>query len=228
MKRFDPRSIVGALRPRAMRARSGASRLIGAALALALAAGAAPALAEEGASGSPPPADVGASSPVDALAPALLGAMRGFRINETPQTLAPLALFGADGAPTGLAEFEGKIVVVNFWALWCAPCLRELPTLERLAEWGASEKGGDVVVVAINLDRGDAGRPLAWLAEQGIDDVVFRHEPAFSAPQALALRGMPTTLVLDRRGDELGRLVGEADWDAAEVKLLLEKAAALP
>ena len=166
-----------------------------------------------------------AAVPADYFAPTLVGQMRGFTFYEERLDPPLLGFVGADGETRELGEFKGKIVLVNFWALWCAPCLREMPSLDRLAAFAKDELGGEVVVVTINLDRGSADRPLAFLKKEGLSNVVFLHEPSFSAPQAFRLRGMPTTLMFDREGREIGVFTGEAEWDSAEARLLLERAA---
>ncbi len=169
-----------------------------------------------------------AYSPAEALASVRIGRMRGWSFHDAPRTPEPVAYFGPEGELRDFREFEGKVVLVNFWALWCPPCLTELPSIDRLAAEMSERLGEDVVVVAVNVDRGDAARPLNFLAANGLDSVVFLHDPVLAALQKLNVAQMPTTLLLDRRGDEIGRFVGPAEWDAAEAVLLLERAAELP
>lgn len=169
-----------------------------------------------------------AFSPAEALNPAKIGQMRRFVFHNAPQEIEPISLFGAEGELRDFSEFEGKIVLVNFWALWCPPCVEELPSLDRLAARVSEELGEDVVVVGVNVDRGDAGRPLSFMQTNGVEHLAFLHDPSFAAALKLNVRGMPTTLLLDRRGRELGRFIGATEWDSAEVMTLLERAAALP
>ncbi|MCI4665719.1 MAG: TlpA family protein disulfide reductase [Neomegalonema sp.] len=187
----------------------------------------APAAAKESAKPATPPAEA-AYNPADRLAPVLIGQMRGFQFHQKPLTLPDFSFFGPKGELRDLDAYKGKIVLVNFWALWCAPCLRELPSLDRLAKYAKETLGDDVVVVGVNLDRGDIGRPLAFMSKNKLESIVFLHEPTFSVPTKLKLKGMPTTIMLDRQGREIGVFTGEAEWDSAEAKLLLERAAKLP
>ena len=123
------------------------------------------------------------------------------------------------GSRTTLAAFEGSVVVLNFWATWCPPCREEMPSLDRLqAELG----GADLQVVAVSLDR-SAAKARAFFDEHGI-----RHlNPYLDSRAALANRvnalGLPTTILLDRAGFEIGRLVGEAEWDATDAVSLLRR-----
>lgn len=132
----------------------------------------------------------------------------------------------ADGKPVRIGDFRGKVVVVNLWATWCAPCVLEMPTLAKLAE---AQKGRDVVVLAVSVDRDkDAEKARAFIARNAPLD--FYRDPKASLPFALSppTAAMPTTLIFGRDGVERARMLGEADWsgkDAAAVidRLLEEK-----
>lgn len=167
-------------------------------------------------------------SPLEALGGVRIGQMRTLELHEAPQALPPLVFHDADGALRDLSEFEGKIVVVNLWALWCPPCLTELPSIDRLAAGAAERFGDDVVVVALNIDRGGPDRPLAFLRSENLESLVFLQDTGAATMAAYRPASMPTTLILDRRGAELGRFVGPAEWDAAEVFMVLDRAVSLP
>ena len=113
-----------------------------------------------------------------------------------------------------LADFRGKVVLLNIWATWCAPCRREMPTLERLqAELG----GPDFEVVALSIDR--KGLPVVkeFYQELGLQELAMYVDEAGAAQRALNALGLPTTLLLDRDGSEIGRLLGPAEWDSPEM-----------
>jgi thiol-disulfide isomerase/thioredoxin len=140
---------------------------------------------------------------------------------------APATSFlDADGKPVRIGDFRGKVVVVNLWATWCAPCVLEMPTLAKLAE---AQKGRDVVVLAISIDRDkDADKARAFIGKNA--PLAFYRDPKSSLPFSLTppTAAMPTTLVFGRDGVERARMLGEADWggkDAAAVidRLLDEK-----
>lgn len=158
------------------------------------------------------------------LAELATGAMAGLVVHETPQE-APLeaVYFDADGAGRRLAEHRGRVVVVNFWATWCAPCVREMPALDRLA---GSLAGLEADVVALSADFGDISRPRAFYERTGIAHLGLYHDREKAVAKGAAIRGLPVTLILDRQGREVARLTGDAHWDAPEaiavIRALLE------
>jgi thiol-disulfide isomerase/thioredoxin len=156
-------------------------------------------------------------TPVNAPKQVLLG-ISSFTPTEPP---APLPAFGftdAMGAPHTIADFAGKGVVLNLWATWCAPCVAELPSLVTLA--GRLAAAG-ILVIPLSTDRGGAHVVREFYDSHGIDGLGIWLDPKGLVAEALGVRGLPTTLILDRKGRELGRLEGGADWasDAAVAKI---------
>ena len=148
---------------------------------------------------------------------------------ETPAAtpLAPPYVFKArDGAGTRFADFRGKVVVVNLWAMWCAPCRTEMPTLARLAELYA---GTDLVVLPINVD---ATADAIADAKSFIDvhePLPLYSDPKFQLPFELPGKGkMPQTVLLDRQGRIRAHFSGEADWASAEARALIDALLAEP
>ncbi len=123
-----------------------------------------------------------------------------------------------DGGKVSLADFSGKVVMVNFWATWCAPCIRELPSINRLQ---ATLGGEDFTVVAINIDTGGKAVAAPFAKRLEIDDLDLYLDPRGSASRAMGVNVMPTTVVYDRQGQEVGRLEGGAEWDSPEALALL-------
>jgi thiol-disulfide isomerase/thioredoxin len=122
------------------------------------------------------------------------------------------------------ADFKGKVVVMNLWATWCAPCKIEMPTLAKLAQAYA---GKPVAVVAVSIDKPeDAAAAKAFIAANA--PLAFYNDPDAKLPWALkpAATGMPTTLILGKDGLERGRISGEADWAGAGAKAVIDKALA--
>jgi thiol-disulfide isomerase/thioredoxin len=148
---------------------------------------------------------------------------------ETPAALedAPVYVFKTrEGADTRLSDFRGKVVVVNLWAMWCAPCRTEMPTLARLAE---SYVGKDVVVLPINVD----ATPDAIADARSFIDVheplPMYSDPKFQLPFELPGKGkMPQTVLLDRQGKIRAYFSGEADWASPEAKALIDALLAEP
>lgn len=157
----------------------------------------------------------------EAVAAARAGDMARMVIHDAPRAAVDTPFTDANGAETRLTDWRGKVALVNFWATWCPPCLKEMPSIDRLA---AAMQGEDFAVVAISTDRGDPAKPQRWLAENGISTLAFHHDPRQRLAQAAALIGQPTTLLLDREGREIARYTGEADWDGPAARALIEAA----
>lgn len=135
---------------------------------------------------------------------------------------APVASFlGADGQTVRIADFAGKVVVVNLWATWCGPCVIEMPTLAKLA---AAYQGQPVAVLAVSVD-GDreADKARAFIAKHG--PLVFYRDPRLKLPYDFkpAATGMPTTIIFGKDGVERARLAGGADWSGPEAKAVIDK-----
>jgi thiol-disulfide isomerase/thioredoxin len=141
---------------------------------------------------------------------------------------APDATFrDPDGGEIGLADFKGTPVLVNLWATWCAPCVKELPTLNALARKHA--KDGALGVIAVSQDMGPQGSVEAFLAKLKVDDLGAYHDPKMALSGALNAQVMPTTVLYDAQGKEVWRYVGDLDWAGPEAaKLLADIPSAAP
>ena len=148
----------------------------------------------------------------------ITGQVANFTLNREAKPTASAAFADADGGAASLADFRGKVVLVNVWATWCAPCVREMPTLDRLA---AALGGEDFAVVAISVDRQGLPAVARFYDTHGIADLPPFVDPSYAVPRALGVVGLPTTLLLDRAGREIGRLVGGAEWDSPEAIALI-------
>jgi thiol-disulfide isomerase/thioredoxin len=153
------------------------------------------------------------------------GAMAAFLARPKPLDLSEISFADAEGAAKSLSEWRGKVVLVNIWATWCVPCREEMPTLDKLQ---AALGGKDFQVVAVNIDRGGIDKPKSFLAETGAAHLTLYTDPSGKLFSALKAVGMPTTLLLDREGHEIGRLVGPADWGSPEALALIKAAIAAP
>jgi thiol-disulfide isomerase/thioredoxin len=134
-----------------------------------------------------------------------------------------LTFLDADGNERSLEDFQGRVIVLNLWATWCAPCRKEMPSLDRLQ---ASHGGDDFEVIALAVDRGDLSKVLDFYGEIGIENLAIYHDPTAKAGRVLRAPGLPTTLIIDRNGEEIGRVLGDAEWDSDEVAALVDAAIA--
>lgn len=134
---------------------------------------------------------------------------KGFAVHDPPQPVPEVTFENGDGEPVTLADFHGKVVVLNLWATWCPPCRREMPTLDALqAELGSEH----FEVVALSVDRAGPSVVREFFSEQGIEHLGLYIDTSARVLPRLDIRGLPTTLVIDAEGRELARLTGEADW----------------
>ncbi len=133
---------------------------------------------------------------------------------------APDARFqdGTEAAVT-LADFKGRVVLLNFWATWCPPCIREMPSLDRLQ---AARGAEGLSVVAVSEDRGGLEVVRPFFKKLGLKHLKIYLDPSGRLAEALALEGLPTTLLIDRRGRLVGGLQGPAEWDSDDSLALME------
>jgi thiol-disulfide isomerase/thioredoxin len=153
------------------------------------------------------------------------GAMAPLVVKSRPVDLPPLTFTDAAGKPVSQADFNGKIVLLNIWATWCVPCREEMPALDKL---DTKLGGKDFQVVAVNIDKGGADKAAAFLKETGVTHLALYTDPSGKLFATLKAVGMPTTLIVDRNGKEIARLVGPADWSSPEAVKVIEAAIAAP
>ena len=162
----------------------------------------------------------GCSNTPGALKPLAKGDMAKLTVTEHPAPAPETVFHDAAGAPHILADFKGKVAIVNVWANWCAPCKEEIPSLARLA---ANYADKPVVVVPISVGKGDdevAGR--GFVARN--PPLTFYTEPTYALTFAFkpTVDGMPTTIIYDRKGVERARLTGGADWSGADARAVVD------
>lgn len=138
---------------------------------------------------------------------------KNFAVHDKPRTLPEVRFVNAEGRPLTLTHFRGKVVLLNIWATWCGPCRREMPSLDRLqAKLGSPA----FEVVALSIDRAgiDAVRP--FYEELKLEKLAIYIDRSAKVTRQLAVVGIPTTLLIDAEGREIGRLAGPAEWDVPE------------
>ncbi len=136
-----------------------------------------------------------------------------------PTAMPEFRFTNADGKEMTLADFKGKTVLLNLWATWCGPCREEMPGLDRLQ----AELGGDnFEVVALSLDRGGIEASQRFLDQIKVASLATYVDATGKASKPLRVIGMPTTLLIDADGFEVGRLIGPAEWDSTAAKKLIE------
>ena len=155
-----------------------------------------------------------------------VGEMAELVIPASPEPATDSPFLARDGAETRLSAFAGKVVVVNLWATWCAPCLAEMPTLAALSRHYANNP--EVLVLPISVDVADQ-RDKAVAFIDGQSPLPFYNDPAFQLPFAFEGKGgMPQTILLDRQGRVRAALTGGADWSGPDAKALVDSLLAEP
>ncbi|MBI3514855.1 MAG: TlpA family protein disulfide reductase [Proteobacteria bacterium] len=154
----------------------------------------------------------------DATRPPIRGAMQSFVLRTPPAPVPEIRFVDAAQQERTLADFHGRVVLLNFWATWCVPCVKEMPALERLQ---AELKREPFLVLALSQDR--AGLPLVekFYREHGLAGLEMFADKTSTSARSFQLRGLPTSVLLDTEGREIGRLEGAAEWDAPEALALI-------
>jgi peroxiredoxin len=173
----------------------------------------------------------GDSGPADGLAPrrvptgrertqaglAPLFAALGMHRSAEPAAAPDFTLPDLEGRPVQLREFRGKLVLLNFWATWCAPCLHEMPSMERLYQ---TFKGTEFVLLAVSMDRQGAQAAKPYVENLQLTfPVLVDHTNDIG--RRYGVRGLPSTYLIDPDGQLLGAVVGARDWHQAEAKALI-------
>jgi thiol-disulfide isomerase/thioredoxin len=167
--------------------------------------------------GASAPGYSGSTSPVDTMKQE--AALGQFSLLDPPRPAPELAFTSRDGTPLRLADFRGRVVLVNLWATWCGPCVREMPSLDRLQ----AKVGDRLLVLAISEDRGGAHVVDPFLEKLALAHLAIFLDASSAAQQAFKVRGLPTSFLIDRDGRILGSLEGGAEWDAPEMVARLER-----
>jgi thiol-disulfide isomerase/thioredoxin len=146
---------------------------------------------------------------------AAIATPQGFVMGDAPKPMPELQFNDMGGKALTLADFKGKVVLLNIWATWCGPCRKEMPTLDRLQ---AALGGPDFEVVPVSIDRKGMDAVSLFYVDMGIKNLGrFVAPEANHALDAIGVWGLPATLLIDRQGRELGRLEGPAEWDSPDM-----------
>jgi thiol-disulfide isomerase/thioredoxin len=143
-----------------------------------------------------------------------------FTFSNPPVPAPSLAFRSLNGEAVSLADFQGQVVLVNFWATWCAPCVAEMPSLERL-HLALEDEG--FAVLAVSQDRGGAGVVAPFLSRLNLQHLPIFLDPKGDLGRAFAVKALPTSFLIDRDGRAVAGLVGPAEWDSPEAKALIRR-----
>jgi thiol-disulfide isomerase/thioredoxin len=174
------------------------------------------------------PADAacqGAVNTAKRLVPLVHGEVAALSVAQTPFRVPDLAFKDAQGHDVTLTNWRGRTVLLNLWATWCVPCRREMPALDALQ---GALGGPDFEVVAVNIDTRDPQKPLAFLKEVGVSHLAYYTDDSAKIfedlKEAGKAFGMPTTVIVDRSGCEIGAMAGPAEWASDDGMKLMSAA----
>ena len=157
-----------------------------------------------------------------AVAASAKGEVAALSPAKTPRPALDLTFEGPDGQKRQLSEMKGRAILLNLWATWCVPCREEMPAFDRLQ---AAAGGADFEVVTLNIDTARLERRQAFLAEIGVKSLTFYADPSADVfgvlKRAGKVVGLPTTILIDAQGCELGILAGAAAWDSSDAMRLV-------
>jgi len=147
------------------------------------------------------------------------GHMAAFVFKKAPEPLPELKFQDGQGQELTFDRWKGRVVLLNLWATWCLPCRKEMPALDKLQKELGSDK---FEVVALSVDRTGVAGARKFLDEAKIEKLALYADPSARLASALRSPGLPTTLLIDAEGREVGRLVGPAEWDSEDAVRLIK------
>lgn len=146
------------------------------------------------------------------------GSLKKLTALESPPVQPIMTFTSPSGREMQLSDYKGKVILVNIWATWCAPCIAEMPMLDELQ---AVKGGARFEVVTISLDR-TAEEAKVWFEKNGIENLPLWHDGTYGVSSKLALPGLPTSIFYNAQGRETARIPGEVDWTSAEALALVD------
>ncbi len=159
------------------------------------------------------------------IAPFARGEVAAVNVAKSPLRVPDLSFQDATGKQLTLEDWRGRTILLNLWATWCVPCRKEMPALDALQQ---RLGGPGFEVVAVNIDTRDPDKPEAWLKEVGVQKLAYYADPAAKSFQDLKsvgrAFGMPTTLLIDPKGCEIGTIAGPAEWASDDAIKLINAA----
>lgn len=159
---------------------------------------------------------IGANPVVADVAALRDGDMKKLALHDAPVTIPEAVLLDAEDGEHSLADYKGKWVVLNFWATWCAPCRHEMPSLDRLQAAMPA-----VAVVPVATGRNAVEGIKRFFEEAEIKNLPILRDPKSQLARGMGVMGLPVTVILNPEGQEVARLIGDAEWDSDSAKSIL-------
>ena len=144
--------------------------------------------------------------------------IKNLKIHKDPKKVTDIIFRNSEDLSVSLEDFKDKLVVINFWATWCAPCRREMPSLEKL-----THTYPEIKVYAINMEKPNKLKVRDFFRSIDVVSLDTYYDPDFKLVKQFKMRGLPTSILIDKNGDEFGRVIGEVDFVSEDFINLIKK-----
>ncbi|MEM9582956.1 MAG: TlpA disulfide reductase family protein [Pseudomonadota bacterium] len=158
-----------------------------------------------------------AAADVGKLMSLATGELGRIQFHASPRPLSAPAFLNENGGEASLADYRGKHVLLNFWALWCAPCVKEMPALNRLD----ASIGGAFEVVTLTTGRNARPAVDKFFAEKKLTHLPKLFDPKMAVARSVGALGLPVTIFIDPQGREVARATGDFEWDSPAAQKLV-------
>ena len=131
-------------------------------------------------------------------------------INENLRSISPVIFEDSEGRQINLKDYQGNLIIINFWATWCAPCKEEMPSLDKLSQ---NKKFRNLEILAVNMERVNVLKVKKFFNDLNIKNLPFFFDRDFSFVKEFKLRGVPTTILINKNNEEFARIIGSFDFE---------------
>ena len=135
--------------------------------------------------------------------------LNNIAISETPRLISTIIFEDFSGNEINLSDYKGKLVIINFWATWCAPCKKEMPSLDNLYQ---DSNFKNLQIFAVNMEQPNMVKTKKFFKELNIKKLSIYFDKNLNFVKEFKLRGVPTTIIINKKGEEFARIIGEVDF----------------